>query len=239
MYVTQRDLLSIPDGDEGVREAREKCGREFRVQGETQARSAGGNSGRPDGPHGKSFAAQEGGKSDPPLIFAEKNGNDLCIARADIKTSFAQFGPQEGCQGGEIISFSIRRGHDANRGAHLCGKVRRQCRAENKSPRVIDEILLELFRAAHKTTHAGKRLTARMDGDQNAIAQAARGDQTVSLRAYDAGGVGFVDDELGTVFFREGNEIGDRGAVAIHAENAFGDDEFLSSSGNTRAGEIA
>src|SRR4029077_2980953 len=101
MYVTQRDLLSIPDGDEGVREAREKGGREFRVQGETQARSAGGNSGRADGPHGESFAVKEGRKSDGAFIFAEKNGNDLCISGTDIKTSFAQFGPQEGCQSRE------------------------------------------------------------------------------------------------------------------------------------------
>src|SRR5207253_1397412 len=85
----------------------------------------------------------------------------------------------------------------------------------------------ELPRAANKTAHASQRFAARMNGDQNAIGQAARGDEALPLRAYDSGGVGFVNDELGTISFRERNQIGDWRPIAIHAENAFGDNEFL------------
>jgi len=66
-----------------------------------------------------------------------------------------------------------------------------------------------------------------MNGDQNSIRQTGRGNQPSSLRPCNAGGMGFVDDEFGSVFFRDRDEIGNRRAVAIHTENAFADNEFL------------
>src|SRR5579862_9554726 len=77
-----------------------------------------------------------------------------------------------------------------------------------------------------------------MECDQNPIRQATIRNETSALRAQDASGMGFINDHLSAVLFREENEIGDRRTVAIHAENAFADDEFLSNSGKSRAGEI-
>src|SRR5260370_11940618 len=90
-----RHVVLFADGGEGIHEAREKSGREFRVQRKTQTRSADGNTGRTDGPHSKSRFVEQRGKSDRAFIIAEKDRNDLCIASADIKTSFAQFVSQE------------------------------------------------------------------------------------------------------------------------------------------------
>src|SRR5207245_1181601 len=108
-------------------------------------------------------------------------------------------------------------------------------RAKNKSPRSVDEILLELFRAADKAAHARQRLAARMHGDEDLIGETRRRDQSSSLRSCDADGMGFIDDELGCISFRECDEIGERGAVAIHAKNALADDEFLRCTGKILA----
>src|SRR5690349_15617647 len=51
--------------------------------------------------------------------------------------------------------------------------------------------------------------------------------------------MGFVNDELSTISFREGHEASYGYAVAIHAENALAYNEFLPNSGKTRAGVIS
>ena len=74
-----------------------------------------------------------------------------------------------------------------------------------------------------------------MSGDENPIGQAGCRDKTPSLRSHNTGGMRFIDDQLGAVSFRECDQIDNRGAVAIHTENAFADDEFLRGAGKILA----
>ena len=149
----QRRVLFFADGDEHIAEASQEISRELCVEGNSQARGAGRNAGRPYRPHSEAGVVQETRKADCAVILSEENRNDLRVAASDIKTGFTQLSSQECGQCDEIISLPIGGSDDADRGSHLRCHVGRQCGAEDKSSRSIDKILLELFRTAHEAAH--------------------------------------------------------------------------------------
>src|SRR6202035_757649 len=145
---------------------------------------------------------QEPRKADRAVIVSEENRNDMRVAASDIKTGFTQLSSQECAQCDEIISFPIGGSHDANRCSHLCRHVGRQCGAEDKRSRSIDEILLELLRTAHEAAHTCERFAARMNCNEYPISEPRSRDQSSSLWPDNSGGVRFIDDELGSISFR-------------------------------------
>ena len=63
------------------------------------------------------------------------------------------------------------------------------------------------------------------------LAEAELIDESAAGRAKTAGGVRFIDDHVGAIPFAQFGDLAQRGDIAVHAEERFGDDEQLTTGG--------
>ena len=87
----------------------------------------------------------------------------------------------------------------------------------------IDEKIAEHTRATHERAGAAERLAACVQ-HENVVATFKRGCQPSPVSAVNAGGVGLVDKKHSVMPVGERHQVLERGAIAIHAVEAFDND---------------
>src|SRR5208337_265552 len=102
---------------------------------------------------------------------------------------------------------------------------RKRC-GENKSARVIYQMLFQNRGAADERAGGGQRFAAGVNYGENFVCDACGSSQAAARGSVNAGGVRLVKDQSSVIFFGEIREFDQGGDVSIHAENCFGDDDL-------------
>src|SRR5882724_1250415 len=100
-------------------------------------------------------------------------------------------------------------------------------RREQERTRAMVEKVDHFARAADVSTENADGLRQRTNLNINAAVDIEMVYGAAAVAAENAGGVRVVDHHDGTVFFGEVAECGERADVAVHGEDAVGDQELL------------
>src|SRR5207237_481253 len=114
----------------------------------------------------------------------------------------------------------------SDRPSNLLPHVWRHRRAENKCPRVVDEMLLQRRAPAIKRARAGKRLSASVHRSGKLLCDSIPDSNPASCGSLDPGRVSFVHNNTGAVTFGKLHDLCNRSDIAFHAKNALGNDEL-------------
>jgi hypothetical protein len=125
--------------------------------------------------------------------------------------------------GGHPRAFRLHSRYQVERGIDRAQHRRRQGRGENEAATAIHQPVDQRTRAGDIGAESAEGLAQRAHHHVHTLA--GRG-EAAPLRAEDAGGVGFVDIQQGAMAFGELHQRRQVGAVAVHAEHRFGDDQL-------------
>jgi hypothetical protein len=104
---------------------------------------------------------------------------------------------------------------------------RRQGRREDQMPTTVDEQFFQSSRAANVRAADPECLAAGVDGCQHTVPDPRFIDASGARSAKAACGVCFIHNQMCAIAIRKFHKVRQRGAVAIHTEEGFGDDEHL------------
>ena len=119
------------------------------------------------------------------------------------------------------FGFEDVEGGDAGGGDR--GRVRG---GEEEGAGAVVEEIDEVLRAADVAAEGSDGFRKSADLDVDEAVGAGVIDRAAAVAAEDSGGVGVVDHHDGVVFFGQFGEFGDGADVAVHGEDAVGDDEL-------------
>ncbi len=121
--------------------------------------------------------------------------------------------------GGSLAALGFI-GEKAQAFAHRAGHQRRGCGREDEGAPAIDQKIAHRARAAEQGALAAQGLAARAQGD-DVFRPFQIGGEPASARSEHAGCVRLIDQQHRFVSRRDRCQIGERGAVTIHAVQAF------------------
>ncbi len=132
--------------------------------------------------------------------------------------SAAAFACRRSTRSGRSASSSSAAGAAATAGGRRGGR-------EDERPGGVDEEVHQLTRAADVGAVAAERLAERADDHVDLVGESGRRDRAAPAGSDAAGGVGLVDQQAAAVAAGEVRELRQRGDVAVHREDAVGDDQ--------------
>lgn len=200
--------------------------RDFAGEREANASGAGRNGWRADGFHSESCGLKLRSDVESGFIGAEDYRNNLRGARAAGDARGGKFGAESCGESVEMGAAVVGGAGECEGGANLVRHVGRSRGGENEAARVVYKKSGERAAATDESADAGKSFSAWINGGEKAVVIRKFSGEAAALRAENAEGVGFVGDHIGVEFFGELENFGERRDVALHAKDAFRDDEF-------------
>src|SRR5580692_3818447 len=136
------------------------------------------------------------------------------------------------------MAVGIHGGGNFESSSDLLSEVGRKRGAEDKGAGVIDEVLLQFDWAADERAGTGESFAAGVNAGKKLGVNSDLHGEAAACWTVNCGGVSFIDDERGAIFFSESGDLLERGDIAIHAEDSFGNNDatprcarFLTESG--------
>ena len=102
---------------------------------------------------------------------------------------------------------------------------------EHIGPRAVDEPVDERSRAGDESAGAAERLAERADADIDAFFDAELLAEPAAAVAEYAGRMRLIDQQHCVVLVGQVGEVGQRGEIAVHAEERVGDDQPAAKAG--------
>ncbi len=103
----------------------------------------------------------------------------------------------------KVRPLRIRRARQRKRRPNLPSEIRRHRRAENKSPRAIDQMIPHRSAAANKRPRASQRLAARMNDRKHVALKTKLSDNTAPFRPPNPGRMRLIHNQRRIVFARK------------------------------------
>jgi len=147
----------------------------------------------------------------------------------NLKPSFFKLALEKFCVGPKFFHEALAFGRIEEGEGSLArgGGGRRMRSGEQERARAVVEEVDEFARAADVTSHDADGFAERADLNVNAAVAAEVIDGAAAAAAEDAGGMGVINHHDAIVFFGEVAEFRERSDIAIHGEDAIGDEEFV------------
>src|SRR2546426_10238351 len=164
---------------------------------------------------------------------AHVNGNDGRLAPFEAEALLLEQPPEIFRVGPEFLDelFAIRR-IEQRKGRLAGGRDRRRMSwGEKERPSAQVQIVNQIARAADVSSHGADGLAERADLNVYAAVAAGMVHRAAPTAPENAGGMGVVHHHDAIVFFRQVAELRQRRDVAVHGEDAIGDQQLV-------AGEI-
>ena len=195
-------------------------------QGKPQARATCRYCRRPHSPHRKSLGLQMLRGAQSVLILSDDPWNNLGIACSWVPAPLTQAPSKPERSSEQAFSLPVHRSGEPQRRPDLLCHVRRHRRAENKCPRVVDEMLLQRGAPANKCAGARKRLPARVYRGGKMFRDFVPDRNPAPCGSLYPGRVRFVHNNTSAVAFCNFHYLSNRSNITFHAKNTLGNNEF-------------